>query len=140
MPVVQGYGLAETSPLTHFDDPSDWRPGSVGRPVADTEARVVDVGSGAVLGPGELGEVQVRGPQVMLGYRGEAVPSCIDAEGWLATGDIGQIDATGRLCWSTGSRTSSSATTGSSRPRPWNASWNATRPCGTVWSSTTPTR
>ncbi|MGY1497618.1 AMP-binding protein [Streptomyces sp. QTS52] len=97
VPVVQGYGLAETSPLTHFDDPSDWRPGSVGRPVAGTEARVVGVGGGAVLGPGELGEVQLRGPQVMLGYRGESVPSCIDAEGWLATGDIGQIDATGRL-------------------------------------------
>ncbi|GHF65896.1 AMP-binding protein [Streptomyces thermodiastaticus] len=97
VPVVQGYGLAETSPLTHSDDPADWRPGSVGRPVAGTEARVVDVDSRAVLGPGELGEVQVRGPQVMLGYRGESVPSCIDADGWLSTGDIGQIDATGRL-------------------------------------------
>ncbi|WP_063794107.1 AMP-binding protein [Streptomyces graminilatus] len=97
LPVVQGYGLAETSPLTHFDDPSDWRPGSVGRPVAGTEARVVDVADGAVLGAGELGEVQLRGPQVMLGYRGESVPSCVDADGWLATSDIGQIDATGRL-------------------------------------------
>ncbi|MDI5967330.1 AMP-binding protein [Streptantibioticus silvisoli] len=97
IPVVQGYGLAETSPLTHSDDPADWRPGSVGRPVADTEARVVDVDDGRVLEPGSIGEVQVRGPQVMLGYLGESAGSCVDEEGWLSTGDVGQIGATGRL-------------------------------------------
>ncbi len=97
IPVVQGYGLAETSPLTHSDDPADWRPGSVGRPVAGTEARVVDVDGRRPLPPGSVGEVQVRGPQVMLGYLGETTASCVDAEGWLSTGDVGQIDATGRL-------------------------------------------
>jgi long-chain acyl-CoA synthetase len=97
IPVIQGYGLAETSPLTHSDDPADWRPGSVGRPVADTEARVVDVEGRKALPPDAVGEVQVRGPQVMLGYLGESVPSCVDEEGWLSTGDVGQIDATGRL-------------------------------------------
>ncbi|MFE7314484.1 AMP-binding protein [Streptomyces sp. NPDC057555] len=97
VPVIQGYGLAETSPLTHSDDVADWQPGSVGRPVADTECRIVDVDSRAVLAPGEPGEVQVRGPQVMLGYAGEAVPSAVDAEGWLSTGDIGRVDTTDRL-------------------------------------------
>lgn len=97
VPVIQGYGLAETSPITHSDEPTDWRPGTVGRPVADTEARIVDVETRAELAVGEPGEVQVRGPQVMLGYKGEAAASWLDADGWLSTGDVGQIDATGRL-------------------------------------------
>lgn len=97
IPVIQGYGLAETSPLTHSDSPADWRPGSVGRPVADTEARVVDVDGRRELPSGSVGEVQVRGRQVMLGYLGESSPSCLDGDGWLSTGDVGQIDATGRL-------------------------------------------
>ncbi|MFD7735177.1 class I adenylate-forming enzyme family protein [Kitasatospora phosalacinea] len=97
VPVIQGYGLAETSPLTHSDDLSDWLPGTVGRTVADTECRIVDVDSRAVLDTGSAGEVQVRGPQVMLGYAGESVPSSIDEQGWLSTGDVGQIGSDGRL-------------------------------------------
>lgn len=97
IPVIQGYGLAETSPLTHSDDPADWVPGTVGRPVADTECRIVDVDSREVLERGQAGEVQVRGPQLMLGYAGESAPSAIDADGWLSTGDIGQVGADGRL-------------------------------------------
>jgi long-chain acyl-CoA synthetase len=97
IPVIQGYGLAETSPLTHFDDPDDPAPGTVGRPVPATEHRIVEVRTREVLGTGEAGEVQVRGPQVMRGYAGEAAPSVVDARGWLSTGDIGQIGADGRL-------------------------------------------
>nr|WCI13842.1 LaxL [Streptomyces setonensis] len=97
IPVIQGYGLAETSPLTHSDDPADWVPGTAGRPVADTECRIVDVDSREVLERGQAGEVQVRGPQLMLGYAGESAPSAIDADGWLSTGDIGQVGADGRL-------------------------------------------
>lgn len=97
VPVIQGYGLAETSPLTHSDQPPQPRLGSVGRAVADTECRIVDVTSREVLDPNEHGEVQVRGPQLMKGYLGDASGSGIDAEGWFSTGDIGYLDRDGYL-------------------------------------------
>jgi long-chain acyl-CoA synthetase len=97
VPVMQGYGLAETSPLTHCDQPPWPRYGSVGPPVAATECRIVDVATRAVLPPGDKGEVQVRGPQVMSGYLDPAEPSPVDADGWLSTGDIGRIDEDGYL-------------------------------------------
>ncbi|KOG19058.1 AMP-binding protein [Streptomyces viridochromogenes] len=95
VPVIQGYGLAEASPLTHSDGPDRPRPGSVGPPLRDTECRIVAPDTGAVLPPGEAGEVQVRGPQVMRGYLHDPAP--VDAEGWLSTGDIGRLDEGGRL-------------------------------------------
>ncbi|HEV7760280.1 MAG TPA: AMP-binding protein [Acidimicrobiales bacterium] len=107
VPVVQGYGLAETSPLTHSDLMSAPRPGSVGPPVADTECRLVDVETRVPLvvvgnwdgsaGPEPVGEVQVRGPQVMLGYLGDPPGAGLTEDGWLSTGDVGRIDADGRL-------------------------------------------
>jgi long-chain acyl-CoA synthetase len=97
VPVVQGYGLAETSPLTHSDLVAAPRPGSVGPPVADTECRVVAVDAHAPGAdePGAVGEVQVRGPQLMLGYLG-AEDSGAD-DGWFSTGDIGRMDQDGWL-------------------------------------------
>ncbi|QKW21666.1 AMP-binding protein [Kitasatospora sp. NA04385] len=94
IPVFQGYGLAETSPLTHSDDPDHPAHGSVGRPVPGTECRVVDLDSGAELPAGQPGEVQLRGPQVMKGYLGgpERAP-----DEWFTTGDIGRTDEQGRL-------------------------------------------
>ncbi|MFE2451321.1 AMP-binding protein [[Kitasatospora] papulosa] len=97
VPVVQGYGLAEASPLTHFDRPGDHLPGSVGRPVEGTEHRAVSLEDGSGLPPGEHGEIQVRGPQVMRGYLDPAHGPAVDADGWLATGDVGRIDGDGRL-------------------------------------------
>ncbi|MBV9446024.1 MAG: AMP-binding protein [Streptosporangiaceae bacterium] len=97
VPVIQGYGLAETSPLTHLDSPDQPTPGSVGRPVADTECRIVDVESRVPAETGELGEIQLRGPQVMLGYLNHPDPADIDADGWFSTGDVGYIDEQGRL-------------------------------------------
>lgn len=96
VPVVQGYGLAETSPLTHCQRPSRPVPGSVGRVVPGTECRVVDIDTRAPVEPGRPGEVQVRGPQVMRGYLGSADPPT-DAEGWFSTGDVGHQDAAGNL-------------------------------------------
>jgi long-chain acyl-CoA synthetase len=97
VPVVQGYGLAETSPLTHFDSPEDPVPGSVGRTIADTECRILDVESRAEMAAGELGEIQLRGPQIMLGYLHHPELAEVDADGWLSTGDVGYIDPSGRL-------------------------------------------
>jgi acyl-CoA synthetase (AMP-forming)/AMP-acid ligase II len=99
--VVQGYGLTETSPVTHSmpERLSAIRPGSVGPALPGTETRVTDPETGAELGPGEAGEVWIRGPQVMKGYLNneEATRETIDAEGWLRTGDIGYVDEDGYL-------------------------------------------
>ncbi|MFI9273559.1 class I adenylate-forming enzyme family protein [Kitasatospora sp. NPDC052896] len=97
VPVVQGYGLAETSPSTHFDLPEGPTVGSSGPPVAGTACRIVDVRTGAVLPAGERGEIQVRGPQLMLGYLGDGHGDAVDADGWFRTGDVGRIDEAGRL-------------------------------------------
>lgn len=92
IPVVQGYGLAEASPLTHFNALDEPRTGSCGRPVAGTQCRVVEIASREVVCPPGRGEVQVRGPQVMRGYLDGAAGEGPDAAGWLSTGDIGRID------------------------------------------------
>jgi acyl-CoA synthetase (AMP-forming)/AMP-acid ligase II len=98
-PVVQGYGMTESSPVTHVTptDPARHRLGSIGPPVPNTECRIVDLLSGAELGPGEEGEVCVRGPQVMRGYLDdpEATATTVDADGWLHTGDVGRADEDG---------------------------------------------
>ena len=98
-PVVQGYGMTESSPVTHVTpaDPARHRPGSIGPPVPNTECRIVAVGTGTELGPGEDGEVCVRGPQVMRGYLDdpEATARTIDPDGWLRTGDVGRADEDG---------------------------------------------
>ena len=99
--VREGYGLTETSPVTHTNpaDPDGIRLGSVGPPVSGTECRIVDVGTGEELGPGEKGEIWIRGPQVMKGYfsRPDATATTIDGDGWLHTGDIGYADEDGYL-------------------------------------------
>ncbi|WP_248958977.1 AMP-binding protein [Sphaerisporangium perillae] len=97
VPVVQGYGLAEASPQTHFDRPAAPVAGSCGPPSAGTGCRVVDVDARHVLPVGDKGEIQVRGPQLMKGYLGEEPSAHLDGEGWFSTGDIGVMDAEGRL-------------------------------------------
>ncbi|MBZ8178308.1 AMP-binding protein [Corynebacterium sp. 3HC-13] len=91
--VVQGYGLTEASPVTHVSLPHQEDPASAGVPVADTEVKVTDPHQpNRLVPPGELGEMWVRGPQVMSGYiNGGGV----DPEGWLATGDIVKVDEHG---------------------------------------------
>ncbi|MEU6172894.1 class I adenylate-forming enzyme family protein [Streptantibioticus parmotrematis] len=98
IPVFQGYGLAETAPLTHSDDPDHPVHGSVGTPVAGTECRVVDIDTRAVLTePDAVGEIQLRGPQVMLGYLGGPDGTGLEPDGWFSTGDAGRVDGDGRL-------------------------------------------
>jgi acyl-CoA synthetase (AMP-forming)/AMP-acid ligase II len=96
--VIQGYGLTETSPVTHLIRPDgENRPGSIGQPLPGTECRVVDPDSNADAGAGERGELWIRGPQVMRGYLNnpEATAATVDAEGWLHTGDVAVRDDDG---------------------------------------------
>jgi acyl-CoA synthetase (AMP-forming)/AMP-acid ligase II len=96
--VIQGYGLTETSPVTHVIRPhGENRPGSIGPPLAGTECRIVDPETGEDAAEGERGELWIRGPQVMAGYLNneEATKATIDEEGWLHTGDIAARDADG---------------------------------------------
>jgi acyl-CoA synthetase (AMP-forming)/AMP-acid ligase II len=96
--VTQGYGLTETSPVTHMIRPDgENRPGSIGPPLAMTECRVVDPASGEDVAVGDRGELWMRGPQVMKGYLNneEATRSTVDAEGWLHTGDVAVVDEDG---------------------------------------------
>jgi len=99
--VGQGYGITEASPLVAvcpLADPSRMRAGSVGLLVGGTEARVVDP-DGATLPTSKDGELWVRGPQLMAGYRDdpEATAATIDEDGWLHTGDLGHIDEDGSI-------------------------------------------
>jgi long-chain acyl-CoA synthetase len=98
--LVEGYGLTEASPVTHanpFDGPS--KPGAMGIPIPNTDARIVDLVSGEELAPGQIGELLVRGPQVMLGYwAGEGEPPVTEEaikDGWLYTGDVAVMDHDG---------------------------------------------
>jgi acyl-CoA synthetase (AMP-forming)/AMP-acid ligase II len=95
--MLQGYGMTETSPLTNTNPLDAVRPGSVGPPVPDTQERVVDLESGEELPPGEVGELLISGPQVMLGYwkRPDATDETIRADGWLRSGDIARMDEDG---------------------------------------------
>ena len=94
--VKQGYGMTETSPVTHLvprtstDTPID----SVGHVVPNTEFRIVDVGTSNDAEPGEKGELWIRGPQVMKGYLNNesATRDTIDDDGWLHTGDVAIVD------------------------------------------------
>ncbi|HZW82453.1 MAG TPA: long-chain fatty acid--CoA ligase [Candidatus Deferrimicrobium sp.] len=96
--VVEGYGLSEASPVTHVNPFSDnVRVGTIGLPIPDTEAKVVDIETGTrELAPGEVGELIVRGPQVMKGYWNmpEDTANTLK-EGWLYTGDIAKMDQDG---------------------------------------------
>ena len=93
--VRQAYGLTETSPATHINPKSrTLKVASVGTALPNTEFRIVDVTTMKDVPQGELGEVWIRGPQVMKGYLNnlEATQAMIDKMGWLHSGDIGRAD------------------------------------------------
>ncbi|MGH7751724.1 MAG: AMP-binding protein, partial [Gemmatimonadales bacterium] len=96
--LVEGFGLSEASPLTHCNPIHGTRKvGSIGVPVPNTEVRIVDAESGARdLGVNEVGELVVRGPQVMMGYWNNPDETANALRGgWLFTGDIARMDADG---------------------------------------------
>ncbi|MDF2903747.1 MAG: acyl-CoA synthetase, partial [Bacillus sp. (in: firmicutes)] len=95
---VEGYGLTEASPVTHANFLWD-RPrikGSIGVPWPDTDVAILSLETGEPLPPGEMGEIAVKGPQVMKGYwnRPEDTEQSI-RNGWLLTGDLGYMDEEG---------------------------------------------
>ncbi len=96
----QGYGMTETTgaiALAHVEVPELIVPGTVGQLLPGTQARVIEPGTGADLGAGAEGELLIRGPQLMRGYRGDpdATAATIDADGWLHTGDLGTVASDG---------------------------------------------
>lgn len=99
--VLQGYGLTETSPVTHVnpEEPDKIKLGSVGPSIANTECMIVDLSTGNPKGVREEGEVWIRGPQVMKGYLNapEATAAALTPDGWLRTGDVGYVDEEGYL-------------------------------------------
>lgn len=99
--IRQGYGMTETSPVTHSSsaDPAKMRMGSVGTAAPNTEVKLLDPATGNEVGVREEGEICVRGPQVMKGYLNnpEATARTIDRDNWLHTGDIGYADEEGHF-------------------------------------------
>jgi len=99
--LAEGYGLTEASPVTHCNPVDNTmrtvRVGSIGLPLPDTDARIVDVETGTeMLKPGEIGELAVKGPQVMKGYwRKPEETAFVLNDGWLLTGDIARMDQDG---------------------------------------------
>jgi long-chain acyl-CoA synthetase len=96
--VIEGYGLTEASPVTHANRMGESnRPGTIGLPLADTEAKIIDPVAGLEELPvGAVGELVVRGPQVMKGYFNNPLATeAVLRNGWLFTGDMARKDADG---------------------------------------------
>ena len=97
--LVEGYGLTEAGPVTHANPLHGQRKvGSIGIPLPSTQARVVDLRTGKLeVQTGQIGELAVKGPQVMLGYwqAPEATARVLSPDGWLLTGDVAIQDADG---------------------------------------------
>jgi long-chain acyl-CoA synthetase len=94
--ILEGYGLSETSPVASFNHPdAERKPGSIGFPVEGVQMRLVD-DAGQTAGEGEIGEIAIRGHNVMKGYWGkpEATAEAI-TDGWFRTGDLAKVDSDG---------------------------------------------
>jgi acyl-CoA synthetase (AMP-forming)/AMP-acid ligase II len=99
--IRQGYGMTETSPVTHSSpaNPDEVKHGSVGVAAPNTECKIIDLETGEPLPHNKEGELCVRGPQIMKGYlnRPEATAATIDEDKWLHTGDIAYVDEDGHF-------------------------------------------
>ena len=94
--IHQGYGLTECSPFASYNHDTAFRPGSIGTPIENVEMKVVDPATGQEAADGQLGEILIKGPNVMKGYfrNPEATAQAVRG-GWLHSGDIGSRDADG---------------------------------------------
>jgi long-chain acyl-CoA synthetase len=96
--LVEGYGLTEAGPVTHANPlGATRRTGSIGLPLPGTDAKVVDLASGKPCKPGDVGELLVKGPQVMQGYwrQPKATREALTEDRWLRTGDLATMDPDG---------------------------------------------
>jgi long-chain acyl-CoA synthetase len=96
--IAEGYGLTETSPVSNWCRPQEFKPHSVGRPLRGIDERIVSE-NGEILGPNEDGEIRIKGPNVMPGYfkRPEETAAAFDEDGYFRTGDMGRFDDDGYL-------------------------------------------
>jgi long-chain acyl-CoA synthetase len=95
--ILEGYGLSETSPIASFSHPDrERKPGSIGAPIEGVEMKLVDP-AGDDVPQGEVGEIVIRGHNVMKGYwrKPEATAQAISADGWFHSGDLARIDEDG---------------------------------------------
>jgi len=93
--IHEGYGLTETSPFATYNHDLKYRLGSIGAPIENVEIKIVD-GDGHQVQPGELGEIVIRGPNVMLGYWNRPFETAdVIKNGWFHSGDIGRMDEDG---------------------------------------------
>ncbi len=97
--ILPGYGATETAPVISMNREFAWKPGTVGQPLPSVECEIrdeagpADGGAGRKLGPGEIGELWVKGPNVMLGYHNRPQETADRlCEGWYRTGDLGALD------------------------------------------------
>lgn len=95
----EGYGLTETSPVSNWCRPDQWRRGSVGAALPGMDQRIFDLETGRVLPAGRDGEVRMKGPNVMRGYFNKPAETgaAFDADGYFRTGDIGRLDGDAHL-------------------------------------------
>jgi long-chain acyl-CoA synthetase len=96
--ILEGYGLSETSPVASFNHPDKERkPGSIGTPIEGVEMKLVDDAGHDVADGEEVGEIAIRGHNVMKGYWGkpDATAESIDSDGWFKTGDMAKVDEDG---------------------------------------------
>ncbi|WP_042354850.1 AMP-binding protein [Bacillus rubiinfantis] len=96
--LVEGYGLSEASPVTHANFLWDVEKvkGSIGVPYPDTDAKILSIGQEEPLPPGEIGEIVIKGPQIMKGYWNRPDETAeVLKDGWLYTGDLGYMDENG---------------------------------------------
>ena len=98
VPLFEGYGLSETSPVVSLNTPQVNRPGSVGRPLPGVEVRIAD-DDGKPLPEGQIGEVWLKGPMIMKGYHNlpKETGEALTADRFFKTGDLGMLDADGFL-------------------------------------------
>ena len=94
--IHQGYGLTECSPFASYNHDTAFKPGSIGTPIENVEMRVADPVTGREVGDGELGEILIKGPNVMKAYfRNPEATAQTVRDGWLHSGDIGYRDPEG---------------------------------------------
>ncbi|MBX3351371.1 MAG: AMP-binding protein [Phycisphaeraceae bacterium] len=97
--IAEGYGLTETSPVTNWCRPHEYKKHSVGRPIPGVRQRIVDMDTGRDLPPNADGEVRIAGPNIFGGYwkLPDDTRAAFDEQGWFRTGDMGRLDDDGHL-------------------------------------------